>query len=74
MSLVISRRPTESFVLIDANDPKSFSLVTITEMYGGQAKVRIDSPDNVAIVRREILGRYPAHAEVLAEIEAMEKA
>jgi sRNA-binding carbon storage regulator CsrA len=74
MSLTISRSPTDSFVLIDANDPESFVVVTIADISGNQAKVRIDAPANVHILRREILNRYPEHKEVIAAIERMEAA
>ena len=68
MSLIIDRRPGESFVIIDANDPESFTLVTIH----GNRKVEIDAPRNVHILRREILHRYAVHKDVLATIERME--
>lgn len=73
MSLSIGRREGESFVLIDDNDPESFALVTITMIAGGQVKVCIDAPQNVHILRREILHRYAVHADVLSAVERMEK-
>lgn len=72
MSLSISRKAGESFVLIDANDPESFALVTIAETRGGQVQVCIDAPANVHILRREILHRYAVHKDVLATVERME--
>ena len=72
MSLVISRNPGESFVLIDANDPESFCLVTIVETKGLRTSVRIDAPQNVHILRREILHRYAVHKDVLETVERME--
>jgi carbon storage regulator CsrA len=72
VSLAITRRPGDSFVLIDANDPESFVLVKVTAVVGFQVKVSIDAPKNVHILRREILHRYDAHKDVLAEIERME--
>lgn len=68
MSLVLDRGPGESFVIIDQNNPESFTLVTIH----GNRKVEIDAPANVTILRREILHRYAVHKEVLVEIERME--
>lgn len=67
MSLVIDRAPGESFVIIDTNDPESFTLVTI---HG--RKVEISAPKNVHIIRREILHRYAVHESVLASIQQME--
>lgn len=68
MSLVLDRAPGESFVIIDTNDPQSFTLVTIHP----HRKVEIDAPKNVHIIRREILHRYAVHESVLASIQQME--
>ena len=70
MSLVIDRKPGESFVIIDTNDPQSFTLVTIK----GNRQVEINAPKHVHILRREILHRYDVHTDVLAEIQKMEAA
>lgn len=70
MSLVIDRKPGESFVIIDTNDPQSFTLVTIK----GNRQVEIDAPKNVHILRREILHRYAVHKDVLTAIEKLEAA
>lgn len=68
MSLVIDRSPGESFVIIDANAPESFTLVTINGR-----KIHIDAPANVHIIRREILHRYAVHKDVLAVVERIEE-
>ncbi len=68
MPLTIDRRPGESFVIIDMNDPESFVLVTVNGR-----KVEIDAPRNVHILRREILHRYAEHKDVMAAIERMEE-
>ena len=68
MSLVITRRPGESFVLIDRNDPASFVTVTVTK----NNKIAIAAPQNVQVIRSEILHRYNVDKRVLdgvAEIE-----
>ena len=68
MSLVITRRPGESFVLIDRNDPASFVMVTVAE----NRKIVISAPQNVHVIRSEILHRYNVDKRVLdgvAEIE-----
>lgn len=72
MSLVLRRTSGESFVLIDENDPESFALVTV-HIEGGQVKVAVDAPKNVAIIRREILHRYAARDGVRAALERMER-
>lgn len=72
MSLILRRTDGESFVLIDENDPASFALVTIY-LEGGQVKVAVDAPENVAIIRREILHRYKVHDGVREELERMER-
>lgn len=70
MSLVIDRGPGESFVIIDKNDPESFTLVTIN----AHRKIAIDAPAHVHILRREILHRYDVHKDILTAIERMEAA
>ena len=69
MSLIINRRPGESFVLIDRNDPASFVMVTITK----DRRIAIAAPQNVHVLRREIIHRYNVDKRVLdgiAEIES----
>jgi sRNA-binding carbon storage regulator CsrA len=72
MSLTISRRSGESFVLIDENDPDSFVLVTVGRIDGNKAAVTINAPQNVQILRREILHRYAIHKDVIAGVEQQE--
>ena len=72
MSLVITRRPGECFVMIDKNDPAKFSVVKVAECTRGPVRLVISAPQSVHILRRELLSRYPVHDDVLDEVARME--
>lgn len=53
MSLVLTRKPTESVVLYTA-DGESIT-VTVESVDGQQVKISFDAPDEVDILRSELL-------------------
>lgn len=53
MSLVLTRKPSESITLFTADDGPI--TVTVVEVNGQQVKLSFDAPDDVDIFRSELL-------------------
>lgn len=54
MSLVLTRKPSESITLFTADDEPI--TVRVVEVNGQQVKLSFDAPDDVHILRGELLG------------------
>jgi len=58
--LVLSRRPGETLI-VETPDGERIK-VTVLEVKGNQVRIGTDAPDDVSIVRKELLEKLPAES------------
>ena len=58
--LILTRRPGESLIIETPTGEKI--IVTVLEVKGNQIRIGTDAPDDIAIVREELLERLPSES------------
>jgi carbon storage regulator len=58
--LILTRRPGETLI-VETPDGERIT-VTVLEVKGNQVKIGTDAPDDVSIVRKELLEKLPAES------------